>query len=81
MVDALTDIDLAMGAAPRPSPGWSASAPGMPDNEVVVVNLGKRLSEGELSEVHRHPDPMPGSTTRTAWPGARCRMPTARRAG
>lgn len=60
------------GALPHPDAGQRGGS-GQPR---------QRLSgRGQLPEVHRHPTPMPGSTTRTAWPGACCRTPIARPAG
>ena len=72
MVDALTDIDLAKGRSAQAIAGLERFRTRMPDNEVVVVNLGNAYLEGATT---RSPSPsldplMPGSTTRTAWPGS-----------
>jgi predicted Zn-dependent protease len=57
VVDALTDIDLAKGRSAQAIARLERFRTRMPDNEVVVVNLGNAYLEGQLQEVHRHPDP------------------------
>ena len=82
VVDALTDIDLAKGRSAQAIARLEKFRTRMPDNEVVVVNLGNAYLEGATT---RSPSPfstpMPASTKRTTWPGACSPMPIARRAG
>lgn len=58
VVDALTDIDLAKGRSAQAIARLEKFRTRMPDNEVVVVNLGNAYGRGQLQEVHRHSRPL-----------------------